>query len=135
MKTYMPLALVGIVSLLDMTTAAPIVIAGDASAAPAAAAAAFTASSAGEAVASTPSAVLSSVRAAPHTAALFAYPRSRDWSSAFQVSSTTSSSTPDAAPTSDLVSVVAFEPRETVNTLGYDVILPSRGLPKLGDTR
>ncbi|KAK7008234.1 hypothetical protein R3P38DRAFT_3280726 [Favolaschia claudopus] len=108
MKTFISLALVGIVSMLDIVAAAPIVIAGDASAAPAASAAAFTASPAGEAVASTPSAVLSTVRAAPQTAGLFAYPPSRDWSSAFRVSSTTSSGT-TAAPTPDLVSVVSFE--------------------------
>ncbi|KAK7025019.1 hypothetical protein R3P38DRAFT_1058721 [Favolaschia claudopus] len=104
MKTYISLALVGIVSILDMTAAAPIVPASDA-AIPSAAAAALTASSTGEAVASTPSAILSSLRAAPQTAALFAYPRSRDWSSAFRVSSTTSSNTATATPTPDLVSV------------------------------
>ncbi|KAK7025009.1 hypothetical protein R3P38DRAFT_3356239 [Favolaschia claudopus] len=108
MKTCISLALVGIVSILDIVTAAPIDIASEGaipSAAAAASAAVFTASSAGEVVAATPSAVLSSVRAAPHTAALFAYPASRNWSSAFRVSSTTSSNTAAATPTSDVISV------------------------------
>ncbi|KAK7012819.1 hypothetical protein R3P38DRAFT_3279324 [Favolaschia claudopus] len=63
MKTYISLALVGIVSILDIVTAAPIDIASEGaipSVAAAASAAVFTASSAGEAVATTPSAVLSS---------------------------------------------------------------------------
>ncbi|KAK7025004.1 hypothetical protein R3P38DRAFT_3533176 [Favolaschia claudopus] len=109
MKTCICLALVGI---LDMTTAAPIVVAGDA-AIPSAAA--FTASSASEAVAPTTSAVLPSMRAAPQTAALFAYPASRNWSSALQASSTTSSNTPAATPTPDLVSVT----ENRVNAVSY----------------